>query len=475
MHACTLITKKLVFSYLDTSYPALSIDETCAKAGQLIFVTGDSGCGKSTLLNIINGTIPHVIEGTLTGELKRFDSQGNQVIDIWQSLGTVFQNPRSQFFSTNSTAELVFGMENFGYSKKEIDKRLDDIISKYQAQNLLDRNIFELSSGERQKLALLSALIIDPTILLFDEPSANLDYHHTRWLAREFANLKNEGKTIIVADHRSFYLDGLIDSYWYIDNGKLNVYHTRKECIAHGYHLRPQNLWDIPLENQNNHLNGSPALSVVNLSFKNILKSTSLTCNTGEITFLVGANGAGKTTLARLISGALKPDSGYIKTYDTPLYLMQDADFQLFGSSCVHELTLGIEKHSNQKTPECINAALEAVGLKKYAHHHPQQLSGGQKQRLQIAIALMSKSHMWIMDEPTSGLDQHSMHALIKQLNRIRPDHAVLIISHDYEFIVKTADRIIYLKEGTVADSFRLNEQTLPQLQQIFLEMEESS
>lgn len=474
MPISTLIAKDLAFTYAEEHHLALYAERFYAAPGELIFVTGVSGCGKSTLLNIINGTIPEVIEGELSGTLERFDTQGHSVIDIWQAVGNVFQNPRSQFFSTNSTAELVFGMENFGYPKATIQKRLDEIVTLHRAQNLLDRNIFDLSSGERQRLALLSVLMIDPPVLLFDEPSANLDYHHACWLKRELARLKAQGKTIIVADHRSFYLEGLIDTYWHIDGGNLEVYRSFEDCIAAGHQIRPANLWHIPLAPRTNISPGAAKITVQDLSYKTILQSVSLTCNEGEITFLVGANGAGKTTLARLISGALKPDKGEITTIDTPLYLMQDADYQLFGASCAHELSLGIAHPHTPQTAQHITETLATVGLSELSKHHPQQLSGGQKQRLQLAIALMSERKVWLMDEPTSGLDQKSMNCLVDQLNEARKTRTILVISHDYEFIVNAADRIVYLKNGVVAEDFRLSEQTLSQLQRIFQEMEET-
>lgn len=470
----TLITHELAFSYLNQKQPALTPTSVQLQPGELVFLTGESGCGKSTLLNILNGTIPEVIEGDLSGVIDRFDVRGKPIEDIWQFVGNVFQNPRSQFFSTHVCAELVFGMENFGYSRDEMDEALQRIVEKYRIGHLLDRSIFDLSSGQRQQLALLSTLMTNPQMMLFDEPSANLDYAHAMWLKRELTNLKAAGKSLIVADHRSFYLEGIVDTVWYMNEGALTVYDSFESYRSEHPDARPINLWSIAYESKDRASPSEVSVELEQVSYSDILVDVSLQCSQGEVVFLVGPNGAGKTTLARILAGLLPPDAGTVSCAQPPLYLMQDADYQLFGSSCHHELSLGMTDLADDDQEHRIAAALEAVGLTPWTHHHPQQLSGGQKQRLQVALALSSNREIWVMDEPTSGLDKSSMERLVALMNQAKETHTMVIISHDYEFIVQAADRVLYLNSGVISDDFYLNEESIMRLQGIFHEMEEA-
>ena len=223
-----IVAKNLSFEY-EGEKAALKDVSFELQKGSLVFVAGNSGAGKSTLLNIINGLIPEVIEGKLQGALVIENKDNLKIEERSKIIGNVFQNPRSQFFTTNSTAELVFAMENFGISKEEMKKRLSEIVDKFDLEELMNRNIFGLSSGERQLLALASALIMDPSVIIFDEPSANLDYGNAMRLRNQLKKLKDEGKTIIVADHRCFYLKGLINTVLLLEDNTVKFYSTEDE------------------------------------------------------------------------------------------------------------------------------------------------------------------------------------------------------------------------------------------------------
>lgn len=466
------MTKKIIeasgvaFQYGESTLPALEKVDFDIRRGELVFITGNSGCGKSTLLNMINGIIPEVIEGDLRGKLRINEKEDLPIHERNLFLGNVFQNPRSQFFTTNTTSELVFEMENYGLSKEEMDRRLNGIVEKFGIKKLLNREIFSISSGERQFLALLTALIMDPEIVIFDEPSANLDYGNAMRLRRRIQALRMDGKTVIVADHRCFYLRGIIDKVLLIEDKSIRQFSSESEFFDCDYGKRAYDLFTHEYEPREIVKSETCLAMVDRVSYKDILKDITVDFKKGEVSMIVGVNGVGKTTLAKILSQITKPDAGSLQIDGQVLYIMQDADFQLFGSSCLKELE--ISESGEEKNIQ----ALKLLNLWEKKDNHPQTLSGGEKQRLQMAISLVSHNDIILLDEPTSGLDNQSMNRVIEMIEILKKDRAVIVISHDYEFIRKSADKIIYIKDSKIADEFYLQESHIEKLNKIYEEME---
>ncbi len=458
------------FSYAHREEKVLKDITFSVREGELILIAGDSGSGKSTFLKSLNGLIPIIVDGKMDGEryIKGKNMKTMPIHEISHSLGSVFQNPRSQFFTLNSTSELVFPMENYGYSKSEMKKTINTLKKEIPIENLLDRDILSLSSGERQLLALASAMVLGPDVLLFDEPSANLDYGNVIKFSELLKKLKSLGKTILVADHRFFYLNNLIDRVFLLEKHKIKIYENEEEFKKADYNTRNFDLFQmsIPFKEK---INANMRLAELkNISKNNVLKNISLSFYKNEITAIVGINGAGKTTLAKLLTGSIKPDKGEIIIDKLPFYVMQDADYQLFGNSVSGEVELGNKTVDNNRKKE----VLERLDIWKYRDTHPFNLSGGEKQRLQIAMASLSESEVLIFDEPTSGLDMKSMNRAVKEIEEASRERAVIIISHDYEFIRKIAHRIIHIDAGTIKDDFDLNKQTVERFNKIFIQME---
>lgn len=460
--------EKLTFNYEQSNDGIKDIDFS-VKDSEVILLAGDSGSGKSTLLKCLNGLIPETVEGSLEGNLYFEDKKYSELrmFELNEKIGSVFQNPRSQFFTTNSTAELVFPMENYGYTKKLMDERLETLTEKFGLHPLLNRNIFEISSGERQLLALASAMALNQKVVIFDEPSANLDYGNAMKLGKIISGMKKSGITVIVADHRFYYLKGLIDKVFLIEDGRLNRFDSEEEFKKSKYDTRSFDLFALDLPVPEKSINTEKIAGLKNVSYKNILTDISLELKKGEISVLVGNNGVGKTTLAKLLCKTIKPDGGEVNVNELPFYIMQDPDFQLFGTSVYNELAL---VNDNEET---IAETLKYLGLYDYKDKHPFDLSGGQKQRLQIGMAMLCDKPLIIFDEPTSGLDIVSMKKVAKEIVRLKENAAVLVISHDYEFIRNVANRIIYLKSGKVHEDFELTDNTLCKLNNIFNTMEE--
>ena len=460
--------EKLTFNYEQSDDGIKDIDFS-VKDSEVILLAGDSGSGKSTLLKCLNGLIPETVEGSLEGNLYFGDKKYSELkmFELNEKIGSVFQNPRSQFFTTNSTAELVFPMENYGYTKKLMDERLESLTEKFGLYPLLNRNIFEISSGERQLLALASAMALNQKVVIFDEPSANLDYGNAMKLGKIISGMKKTGITVIVADHRFYYLKGLIDRVFLIEDGRLSQFDSEEEFKKSKYDTRSFDLFALDLPVPEKSINTEEIAGLKNVSYKNILTDISLELKKGEVSVLVGNNGVGKTTLAKLLCKTVKPDNGEVNVNELPFYIMQDPDFQLFGTSVYNELAL---VNDNE---EAIAETLKYLGLYDYKDKHPFDLSGGQKQRLQIGMAMLCDKPLIIFDEPTSGLDIVSMKKVAREIVRLKENAAVLVISHDYEFIRNVANRIIYLKSGKVHEDFELTDNALCKLNNIFNNMEE--
>jgi len=440
--------------------------------GEAVLITGNSGSGKSTLLKCLNKLIPTITEGELKGKLfiNGEDYDKVKMYDLNKNIGSVFQNPRSQFFTENSTAELVFPMENYGTGKEEMGRKRDELKKDFNLGKVMGRDIFTLSSGERQMLALASSLTMNQKVLIFDEPSANLDYGNAMRLGRLIGKLKHKGYTIIVADHRFYYLNGIIDKVFFMEQGKLTSFASEEEFKRSGYDTRSFDIFslNIPFAGVEESKD-SVVAELKDVSYKEILKSVNLKLHKHEVVGLVGSNGAGKTTLARLLCESNKPDGGKVVKGALPFFIMQDPDYQLFGTSVDNELSL--VNNDAKRIAECV----DYLGLKPYRYKHPFDLSGGQKQRLQIAMALICDRDLIIFDEPTSGLDVYSMQRVSDEIVKLKEKASVLVISHDYEFLRHVADRIVYLNNKTVEDDFILNEENVHKLNAIFGKMAEET
>ena len=485
------------FTYEQADTPSLKNINLSVKTGECVLLCGKSGCGKTTLIRLLCGMLPDFYNGAFTGSVsvKGIDPVTAPMYEIAKTVGTVFQNPRTQFYTVNTTSEIAFGCENFGMEPKLIRDRVYETADALHINSLLDRNIFQLSGGEKQKIAFASIYAVNPDIYVLDEPSSNLDNHAVNELQLMLQFLKAHGKTIVIAEHRIRYLKELANRAVYMKEGQIEKEYTMQELdsmsIAERMEtgIRPVSLggFSSVIKEQSESSgdiggNASIQMKDVCFSYTKYKGQPSLTIPeacfpAGTVIAVTGNNGAGKSTLVSVIGGLLKNKKGTIRINGNiqsakerlfvSYMVMQEVNHQLFTDSVKEEIVLGV------KNPDvgALNAVLTKMDIERLKDRHPMTLSGGQKQRVAIAAAVFCKKKILIFDEPTSGLDFFHMMQTAELIKTLKADDTyIFVITHDYELIAAACDIAVEVKNGRIESQYVLNTSGFERLQNTIIE-----
>lgn len=471
MSAPVIGFENVSFTYAGADRPSVRDVSLSVGAGECVVLCGRSGCGKTTLTRLANGLAGGFWEGERSGSV-RIGGQDVAELEGWEfaeRVGSVFQNPRTQFFNLDTTGEVSFVLENLGVARDEMHERVMRTVDGLGASDLLDRSIFKLSGGQMQLIAFASVSVCAPRAYVLDEPSSNLDPAGMERLAGLIAEARAAGAAVLVAEHRLAYLSDVADRYILIEDGQVARVWSADGLAAlpagerERMGLRspsPPVTDDLVMALRADVTSAFPALEARGIVAEydrgdEVLRNVTVGFEAGHVTGIVAPNGTGKSTLLRCLAGVHREVLGHVrvdgavvvprKRADEVFLVLQDPDYQLFRPTVRDEL-MTLPRVEGGIDPARVEAMLERFDLGQVADRHPASLSGGQKQRVVCAMAALSGARALLFDEPTSGLDLDNMRRLARTMRELADEgRVVVVVTHDPELLETACDRIVTL------------------------------
>lgn len=508
--------QQLGFRYAGRIRPALRDVSFSLRRGESLLVLGPSGCGKSTLALCLNGAIPHFVEGDLSGDV-RLDGRSTReasMAELAQRVGLVFQDPESQFCMLKVDDEIAFGLENLAVPRDEMRPRIRESLGRVGLADREHERIEQLSGGQKQRLALACVLAQRPEVIVFDEPTAQLDPLAAQDVIAMLGELKSRGEhTLIVIEHRLDELMHLVDKVLVLGSeGDVLAFGSARSMMRdHCEWLMRAGVW-VPqvselasqIEGRGMRLDrfpmtvseaaealrpyvivepvgpdgardpraGQTAIQTRGLTYsypstgRRALDNVSIDVRRNELTAIVGANGAGKSTLARHLVGTVKPARGTVwldgqDASQIPArqltrligYVFQYPEHQFIGKTLLEDVSFGVRRAGATRADaeDRASAMLARFGLDRLAPASPFTLSHGEQRRLSVASMLVLGQQMLILDEPTFGQDRRNYEQLLDELIRLADEGiAVVAISHDMRMVAERAVRVLVLADGRV-------------------------
>jgi len=494
------------FYYPDSAIASLDRINVRISEGEFLVITGPSGGGKSTFLRSINGLIPNFYGGRISGTVLVNGKNASETPtkEMSETVGMVFQDPENQLISNEVEREIAFGMENLCFSKELMRKRIEEALDAVNITRLRNRTTSELSGGQKQKVAIASALATHPDILLLDEPTSELDPRSAESVLNVIEKINDElGLTILLVEHRLERVIHHVDRMLMIDHGKL-IYDGSprkiKSANVEGWKVGLPPVTRLSLHFQERLSNGLPltvkeartslsdilsapknkaswqrskssgkaCLSMDKVYFsydgeKDVLKNISFDVYEGDMIALMGKNASGKTTLVKLMNGLVKPRKGKVLLFGKKIsdyelsdliqkvgIVFQDPNLHLFNDTVEEEIAFVLRnlEMKDDLIDKKVNAILKQFKIEQYRNSYPHDLSGGERQRVALASVLVSEPEMLILDEPTRGMDYFLKKELIAYLKE--KAKTVIMVTHDIETAAEFAERVVLVSEGNI-------------------------
>lgn len=468
------------FGYENSDKPLLNELHFSLRDHETTLLIGASGSGKSSLALCLNGLYPDTVEGISSGDIfhRGKNIQDYQKGELNQKIGIVFQDPESQFCMITVEDELAFTLENRKIAPSEMPERISEVLSAVGMNGFQNRKIYELSGGQKQKLALAAVLLLEPELLILDEPTANLDPVSRIEFIQLIKQIQEKQKlAVFIIEHQiEDWLD-ITDRMLVLgkqgtiiaDGNAASIFADHHSLLKKEGIFLPKQFsnaadpYPIPVKSPPS-IKRDVLITIEQMSFHHkkqpILQEINLKIHRGEFVAIVGENGAGKSTLLQLMTGLLTPQKGTINFYDKPVeqweekelrkrmgYVFQNPEHQFITDTVYDELTFGM-KLNGWSTAELNTAAttlLKQFHLEKNKYSNPFSLSGGEKRRLSVATMLDETPDILFFDEPTFGQDAETTRELMYMIDSLRQNGtAIVFVTHDMD-IVDTVDRTIVL------------------------------
>lgn len=506
--------KNLYFNYPSQENYQLENINLTIEDGEFVAIVGNNGTGKSTLCKLLNGVIPHFIDGDVSGSLKinGVETVDSTVSDLAHTIGYVYQDFENQLIRPKVLDDAAFSCLNNGL-EDYIERGMESLeLTGLEEQS--DEYIWQLSGGQKHLLALAGMTALRPDILVLDEPIAQLDPFHALKTYDVLKRFNKElGKTIVVIEHHTDFIGKYCDSVIFMKDNRIqwklpvNEALVRVEELMEGSIFPPQitqaahqlaqhserNASLLPINHDQGkeyfkeyalqtvekripiiHSKQTDAmiyLKDVSLSYdmikgdkKLIFDSLNLTINKGERVALIGNNGAGKSTLLKLLTGLIKPDSGEIELdgkdiirlkpeqiSDTISYVYQNPENMFIDDSIKRDIAFSMKARNIKGYKERTEALLEQFDLVELAERDGRLLSGGQMRRASLAIGVALNPQIMLLDEPTANLDIATRKSITKTLDDLKDSlETTIIATHDMQLVAEWANRIVVLHEGKV-------------------------
>ena len=512
-----ITVENLRYRYPHTKELALDGVDFSVEKGEFIGIIGENGAGKSTLSQAIMGLVPQFYKGAYGGKVMvdGLEAGKTPVAQLCGHVGLVFQNPFNQLSGAkdNVYEEVAFGMQNLGVPAEEMKKRVEEALKLLDIWQYRDRNPFDLSGGQMQRVAIASVLVMRPDVMILDEPTSQLDPQGSDEVFQAVEKLTNSGITILMIEQKIEKMAAYCDRILLLHKGKQIAFDTPQKvfslknleeygilapaftriCKAEQVTL-PDGTYPVTVEeaagvlkakhgsvgNAGNAEDGKSVEKVGNVETEQfcienldfsyladvpVIKALNMKLDKRP-TAIIGQNGAGKTTLVKLLKGLLKPVSGSIYFHGEDIsgktvamlagnvgYVFQNPDDQIFKYNVMDEILFG--PLNIGMDPECAKKeaerALELTGLKGKEKENPYDLELYERKMTAIASVLAMDTDVLILDEPTIAQDWKGRQ-IIGGIIRSLAERGKLVIAilHDMDFVAENFERVIIMAHGQV-------------------------